>query len=151
MIQGVVIKKLKVVPDERGRLMEILRNDEGFFSGFGQVYLTTAYPGVVKAWHAHRKQVDNLTIVKGMAKFVLYDGREGSPTRGEINEFYVGEHNPILISIPTGVFHGFKCISSSECLAINIPSEVYRADNPDEIRLDPYRSEIPYDWSRKDK
>lgn len=151
MIEGVLVKKLKVIPDERGRLMEILRRDDDFFAGFGQVYLTTAYPGVVKAWHTHRKQVDHFTIVKGMAKFVLYDGRKDSPTRGEINEFLVGEHNPILVRIPTGVFHGFKCISETECLALNIPSEVYDYQNPDEVRLDPYRSEIPYDWSRKDK
>ena len=106
---------------------------------------------MVKAWHAHRKQTDNLTAVLGMAKFVLYDDRENSPTRREINEFYAGEHNPILVSIPPGVYHGYKCISDCECLVINIPSEVYDSQNPDEIRLEPHHSEIPYDWSRKDK
>ena len=151
MIQGVAIKKLKVIPDERGRLMEILRSDDPFFNKFGQIYLTTAYPGVAKAWHLHHQQVDNLTVVKGMAKFVLYDGRENSPTRGEINEFFVGEHNPVLVSVPTDVYHGFKCISEDECLVINIPSEVYHPESPDEIRVDPHRSDIPYDWSRKDK
>jgi dTDP-4-dehydrorhamnose 3,5-epimerase len=151
MIHGVVVKKLKVIPDERGRLMEILRSDDPFFMRFGQAYLTTAYPGVVKAWHAHRKQTDNLTAVMGMAKFVLYDDRENSPTRREINEFFAGEHNPILVSIPPGVYHGYKCIGECECLVINIPSEVYNSESPDEIRVDPHHSEIPYDWSRKDK
>ena len=76
-IQGVVIQPLKVVPDERGRLMEIMRNDDPFFSGFGQVYLSTVYPGVVKAWHYHRIQDDRFTCVRGMVKAVLYDDREG--------------------------------------------------------------------------
>ena len=86
MIDGVVVKKLKVVPDERGRLMEILRRDDEMFVKFGQVYMTTTYPQVVKAWHYHEKQDDFITCVKGMLKLVLFDDRQDSPTRGEINE-----------------------------------------------------------------
>lgn len=100
MISGVKIKKLKVIPDERGRLMEILREDDELFSRFGQVYMTTAYPGVVKGWHYHKKQFDNMAVVKGMMKIVLYDGRKDSVTFGELNEFIAGEHNPILVHIP---------------------------------------------------
>jgi len=111
MIKGVKVKKLKVMPDERGRLMEILRADDEVFEKFGQVYMTTAYPGVVKAWHYHKNQADNMAVVKGMMKIVLYDNRKSSSTRGEVNEFFVGEHNPILITIPREVYHGFKCIS----------------------------------------
>ena len=79
MIEGVKIKKLKVIPDERGRLMEMLRADDDLFMRFGQVYMTTAYPGAVKAWYYHKKQVDNFVVVKGMMKVVLFDGRESSP------------------------------------------------------------------------
>mgnify|MGYP001768493126 CR=1 FL=1 len=78
MIEGVVIKKLKVIPDERGHLMEIMRADDACFEKFGQVYLTTAYPGVVKGWHYHKKQADNMAVIKGMMKIVLYDGRKKS-------------------------------------------------------------------------
>ncbi|MDI6753967.1 MAG: dTDP-4-dehydrorhamnose 3,5-epimerase family protein [Thermodesulfobacteriota bacterium] len=150
MISGVKIKKLKVIPDERGRLMEMLRADDEVFKQFGQVYMTTAYPGVVKAWHYHKKQTDNFVVVKGMMKVVLYDSRDGSPTYKEINEFFVGEHNPILLQIPPLVFHGFKGISENEAIVINIPTEVYSYKDPDEYRLEPHGSEIPYDWSRKD-
>ena len=94
MIHGVKIKKLKVIPDERGRLMEMLRSDDGIFIKFGQVYITTAYPGVVKAWHYHKKQIDHFVVVKGMMKVVLYDGRKESSTYREINEFFMGEHSP---------------------------------------------------------
>ena len=80
--------------------MEMLRADDEIFIRFGQVYMTTAYPGAVKAWHYHKKQVDNFVVVKGMMKVVLYDGREASPTFREINEFFMGEHNPMLLQIP---------------------------------------------------
>ena len=71
MINGVMIKKLKVIADERGRLMEILRADDEMFESFGQVYMTTAYPGVVKGWHYHKRQSDNMAVVRGMMKIVL--------------------------------------------------------------------------------
>ena len=89
MIDGVEVKELRVIPDERGSLMEILRKDDEIFQQFGQVYMTTTYPNVVKAWHYHKIQTDNVTVVKGMLKLVLYDPREGSPTKGEINEFFL--------------------------------------------------------------
>ena len=122
MIAGVIIKKLKVIPDERGRLMEILRADDEMFKGFGQVYMTSAYPGVVKGWHYHKKQYDNMAVVKGMMKIVLYDSRPESATRGEINEIFAGEHNPVMVHIPPYVYHGFKCISAEEAVVVNTPT-----------------------------
>lgn len=150
MIDGVMIKKLKVIPDERGRLMEILRADDACFEKFGQVYLTTAYPGVVKGWHYHKKQADNMAVVQGMMKIVLYDDRKKSKTYGEINEIFAGTHNPVLVHIPAMVCHGFKCISDEEALVINAPTEVYHYDRPDEYRLPAHGGKIKYDWNRKD-
>ncbi len=150
MIEGVRVKPLRMIPDERGRLMELLRADDEIFIKFGQVYMTTVYPGVVKAWHYHKKQYDNFVAVRGMIKLVLYDPREDSPTRGEINEFFLGDWNPQLVQIPPGVYHGFKCISETEAIVINIPTEVYDHAQPDEYRLDPHKGGIPYDWARKD-
>src|SRR5262245_21426663 len=117
-IDGVRTKQLKVIPDERGRLMEMLRCDDDLFLKFGQAYLTTAYPGVVKGWHYHKVQTDHFIVVRGMMKIVLYDGREDSLTYGLVNEFFMGDHNPMLLQIPPGVLHGFKCISEFEALVV---------------------------------
>ena len=150
LIEGVRTKALKVISDERGRLMEMLRADDELFEKFGQVYLTTAYPGAVKAWHYHETQVDHFVCVHGMMKVVLYDEREGSPTRGRVNEFFLGVHNPMLLRIPAGVYHGFKCVSEHEALIVNVPTEVYGYERPDEFRVDAHDPRIPYDWARKD-
>lgn len=146
MIKEVKTKKLRVIPDERGWLMEILRCDDEIFEKFGQVYLTTAYPGVVKAWHYHKKQTDNFTCIKGMMKVALYDAREDSPTYKEINEFFVGDKNPLLISVPPLVYHGFKAIGTEVAYFISIPTLPYNYEEPDEYRLPPDTKEIPYDW-----
>jgi len=150
MIHGVKIKSLKMIPDERGRLMELLRSDDDLFLKFGQVYMTTAYPGVVKGWHYHQKQTDNFVVIQGMMKVVLYDDRPESPTRGQVNEFFMGDYNSMLLSIPNLVIHGFKCISQHEAILINCPTEVYNYNNPDEYRIDPHNNDIPYKWDRKD-
>ena len=150
MIEGVKAKKLRVNPDERGRLMEILRRDEEIFETFGQVYVTTTYPGVVKAWHKHLKQTDNIACVAGMIKVVLYDGREGSSTKGQVDVFTIGVHNPTLIHVPPGIHHGWMCVSPEEAVIVNVPTEPYDREHPDEHRLDPHDNDIPYDWTRKD-
>jgi len=145
-IDGVRLKKLNVIPDERGWLMEILRCDDEIFEQFGQVYCTTAYPGVVKAWHYHKKQTDNFTCVHGMMKVALYDAREDSPTYKSLMEFFVGEKNPILISVPPGVYHGFKAVGTETAFFVSIPTLPYNYQEPDEFRLPPDTTEIPYDW-----
>jgi dTDP-4-dehydrorhamnose 3,5-epimerase len=149
-IAGVKVKPLRLVPDERGWLMEILRGDDtAVFTKFGQVYVSATYPGVVKAWHLHRRQVDNFACVAGMVKLVLVDTREDSPTLGASNEFFIGTQNPMLIQVPNLAYHGWKCISVEPALVVNVPTEPYDHAEPDEYRLDPHET-LPYDWSRKD-
>ncbi|MFA5389682.1 MAG: dTDP-4-dehydrorhamnose 3,5-epimerase family protein [Candidatus Omnitrophota bacterium] len=148
MIDGVKIKKLKIIPDERGRLMEILRSDEPVFEKFGQVYMTTAYPGVTKAWHYHKLQDDHFTCISGVMRLALYDSRKDSPTYKEVNDFIISLDNPILVKIPKLVYHGFKCVSAQEAMVINVPTMPYNYKAPDEYRLDAFDNDIPYDWRR---
>ena len=149
-IDGVRTKALRLIPDERGWLMEILRcDDPDFFTRFGQVYTSATYPGVVKAWHYHERQIDNFACIAGMVKLVLIDTRDDSPTRGVINEFFIGVQNPTLVQVPSLVYHGWKCISTEPSLVINVPSEPYDREDPDEYRLAPHGT-LPYDWTRKD-
>ncbi len=149
MIHGVRVKMLKAIPDERGRLMEILRCDDEIFERFGQVYFTTAYPGVVKAWHYHRLQTDHFTCVRGKILLGLYDSRPESPTFREVNEFILGPEEPRLVKIPALVYHGFKGLAAEESMVINIPTLPYNREKPDEYRLDPFTKEIPFDWRRE--
>lgn len=152
MIHDVQVKKLRVIPDDRGRLMEMLRADDECFEAFGQVYLSTTYPGVVKAWHYHKLQKDHFVCVKGMVKLVLADTRDGSPTKGQIDEFVIGEHNPLLVQVPIGVYHGWKCLGGEEAYVINVPTKTYDYREPDEYRLDPHSNDvIAYDWTTKDR
>ena len=149
MIKDVEVKNLRVIHDDRGYLMEILRSDEQMFEKFGQVYITTVYPGVVKGWHYHKMQTDHIAVISGMAKLVLFDDRENSTTRGDIDEFIIGDKNPMLVKIPPGVLHGFRAVGPNVAMMLNCPTELYNYDQPDEHRIVPH-GEIPYDWSIRD-
>lgn len=149
LIDGIETKHLRLVPDERGYLMEMLRSDWPEFKKFGQAYITACYPGVIKAWHYHKKQWDYFVCVSGMAKVVLYDSREGSPTKGLLNEFHLGHLNPLLLKIPPMVNHGFTAEGSQTALIINLPTELYNYQQPDEYRLPHDDPSIPYSWEIK--
>jgi len=151
MIHGVQVKPLRVLPDDRGFLMEMLRGDDPLFERFGQVYITGCRRGVAKAWHYHREQTDYFVCVAGTALVVLYDGRDDSPTRGSVQEFTLyspptQNPAPLLLRIPPLVVHGFTTVHSEEARIVNIPTLPYRYANPDEYRYPWDSPEIPYRW-----
>lgn len=100
MIDGIAIKLLKRIPDDRGKILHIMRNDEEDFRQFGEVYCSTVFPGVIKAWHKHERMTLNYAVVTGMIKFVLYDDRRDSQTFGEIQEIYLGDDHYCRVTVP---------------------------------------------------
>ncbi|TAH34343.1 MAG: dTDP-4-dehydrorhamnose 3,5-epimerase [Planctomycetota bacterium] len=147
MIHGVKVIPLKRIPDERGVILHMLRCDDPHFEKFGEIYFSGVYPGAIKGWHIHKEMTLNYAVPVGMIKFVLYDERPDSPTKGELMELYLGEHNYSLVSVPPGVWNGFKGMGSGMALVANCSSIPHRAD---EIgRCDPFDNHIPYDWSLK--
>jgi dTDP-4-dehydrorhamnose 3,5-epimerase len=150
LIEGFGLRRSRVIPDERGRLGEIMRSDDPWFEKFGQTYFTTTYPGVVKAWHYHRRQTDHFCVIRGTVKIGLYDARDDSPTHGTVHEIYLGEHSPGLVRIPPGIYHGWMCVGCEEAIIVNVVSEAYNHAQPDEFRTHPHDNDIPYDWTRRD-
>ena len=147
MISGVTITPLKQFLDERGKVMHMFRNDSPTFQSFGEIYFSCIYPGAIKGWHIHHKMTLNYAVPHGRIKFVLFDEREGSPTRGEVQEVYMGLDNYCLVSVPPMIWNGFKGIGSEMAVVANCASIPH---DPNEIeRLDPFSSRIPYTWEIK--
>ncbi len=145
MIEGVLVAPLRQIPDERGKVMHMLREDSPHFERFGEIYFSLVYPGVVKAWHLHKVMTLNYAVPVGMVKLVLYDDRPGSLTRGELMELFIGESNYVLVRVPAGVWNGFKGVGPVPAVVANCATVPH---SPDEIlRLDPFTNEIPYDWT----
>lgn len=149
MIDGVEINQLNIIPDERGMILKMLRNDDLVFKEFGEIYFSIIFPGVVKGWHIHKKMTLNYAVVSGSIKLVLYDNREDSPTKGEVQEIFLGRENYKLVTIPPMVWNGFKGIGTESAIVANCATLPH---DPDEIdRMDPFKNDIPYDWARKDR
>ena len=147
-IDGVVVKNLKKVVDDRGWLMEIFRSDWPEFQKFGQAYMTTCKPGVIKAWHYHKLQWDHFVPIRGNALVALYDPRNGSKTKGNLQEIEVFEKEPMFIKIPALVYHGFTPLDKEEIWVVNTPTELYNYKQPDEFRLEWDDPKIGYTWRR---
>ena len=147
MIEGVKLKPLKVFCDDRGFLMEVLRADDAFYRGFGQTTYTLSYPGTIKAFHWHRRQDDLWFVAAGMAQVVLHDLREDSPTRGQTDVYYLGEHNRALLVIPTGVAHGYRVLGNNPVMLLYHTTESYNPSDPDEERIAYDDPSIGFDWT----
>jgi dTDP-4-dehydrorhamnose 3,5-epimerase len=141
----VQVTPLRRIPDERGAVFHMLREDSPVFERFGEIYFSTVYPDVVKGWHLHTRMTLNYAVPVGMIKLVCFDDRAESPTRGAVQELHVGELNYALVTIPPRVWNGFKGEGTTPALVANCATIPH---DPAEIeRLDPFDNEIPYDWA----
>ena len=145
MIDGVEIVPLRQIVDERGKIMHMLKASDPHFIEFGEIYFSCAWPGAVKAWHVHTRMTVNNAVISGRAKLVLFDDRDGSPTRGEVQEIFLGEDNYVLVKIPPGIANGYKAYGDKLVILANAATIPH---DPDEmLRIDPFENDIPYDWS----
>ena len=144
MIDGVKVVSLRQIVDERGKIMHMLKATDPHFTKFGEIYFSCAWPGTIKAWHIHKTMTLNNAVIVGRVKLVLYDQREDSPTHGELAEFFIGDDNYCLVQIPPGIVNGYKAYGDRMAVLANCATEPH---DPDEIiRIDPFSTDIPYDW-----
>ena len=146
MIEGVLINKLKQIPDERGAIYHMLRRDNDHFIEFGEIYFSIAFPGIIKGWHEHTKQIQNYAVIDGKIKLVLFDNRSNSRTYKEIDEIFLGEENYSLVTIPTGIITAYKCISKKNSILANCSTLPH--DPNEMINYDFNGDKVPYDWNK---
>jgi dTDP-4-dehydrorhamnose 3,5-epimerase len=145
MIQGVQVIPLTTILDERGMVRHMMRRTDPHFREFGEIYFSVIFPGAIKAWHRHKKMELNYAVVSGNIKLVLWDGRKGSSTQGQTQEIFMGEDHYVLVKVPPGVVNGFVAIGNERAIVANCATLPH---DPAEIeRLDPFSTQIPYDWA----
>ena len=143
-IDGVAVRPLRQIVDERGKVMHMLRADDPHFEKFGEIYFSMIFPGVVKGWHLHTEMVLNYAVPSGRIKLVCYDDRAGSRTRGKVQEIFLGYDCYQLATVPPGVWNGFKAVGDGPAVVANCATIPHR---PEEIeRKDPFTPDIPYLW-----
>jgi len=144
VIEGVKVTKLAQFHDERGKVMQMLRADSELFESFGEIYFSTIHPGAVKAWHRHKLMTLNYAVVYGQIKFILFDDRPGSSTRGELQELYISPENYHLVTVPPLIWNGFKAVGGKEAIVANCASIPHQSEEIERLPADSH--EIPYSW-----
>jgi len=144
VIDGVRVTPLRRIPDERGTIYHMLRCTDPHFLGFGEIYFTSVYEGVVKGWHKHLEMTLNYACIFGRIKVVLYDDRPDSSTKGSLMEVFLGSDNYSLVTISPGIWTGFKGMSRPFALVANCATHPH--DPARTTRLDPFDNHIPYSW-----
>jgi len=147
MIEGVKIVKLTQMLDERGKVMHMININSPSFIDFGEIYFSCIYPGAIKAWHLHKKMTLNYAVPHGNIKFVLYDDRPDSVTKGETQEIFLGPDHYCLVTVPPMIWNGFKCIGENMAIVANCASLTH-SDDEVEKKI-PFDDSIPYDWTIK--
>jgi dTDP-4-dehydrorhamnose 3,5-epimerase len=145
VIEGVKVIPLRQIVDERGKIMHMLKATDPHFAGFGEIYFSCAWPGTVKAWHIHQKMTVNNAVMSGRAKLVMYDLREGSCTKGQLQEVFFGEDNYVLVQIPPGIANGYKAYGDKLVIMANCASHPHEPEEM--LRRPPFDPSIPYDWT----
>jgi dTDP-4-dehydrorhamnose 3,5-epimerase len=144
-IDGVWTRELAEIPTPGGPVLHMLRRDAPLFTTFGEIYFSCAAPGAVKAWKLHRLQSQNFAVPQGMIQVVVYDEREGSPSRGVLRSFRLGRPGEYrLLHIPPGVWYGFACLGEAPARLANCADLPHAPDEA--VKLDRHSARIPYIW-----
>jgi dTDP-4-dehydrorhamnose 3,5-epimerase len=144
-IDGVSVRPLKVIGDERGAVMHMLRADSPEFTTFGEVYFSVIKPGVIKAWKRHQQMTQRITVPFGKIKLVIVDTRSDSHTHGMTQEVLLGRPDHYqLVKIPPLLCYGFQNISTEEAIIANCPDRAYEANESEQLDLS--AKELSYVW-----
>lgn len=146
-IHDVLVTPLKRIPDERGAVYHMLKETDTHFTRFGEIYFSVVHPGAIKAWHLHRLMSLNYAVPFGKIKLVVFDDRHDSPTKGNLDEIFLGTDSYNLVTIPPGVWNGFKGLGCSDAIVANCATITH--DTNEIIRDDPFTERIGYDWEIK--
>lgn len=148
VVEGVKVRVLKKIINDKGRLLKMLESTDSEFTKFGEIYFSTINPGVVKGWDLQENTTKNYAVVKGNILLVIYDSREGSNTFGQFMEILIGDDNYSLVQIPPKVWSGFKCIGKEEAIVADLID--IKHDPKTAKKIDPYNNNIiKYDWSKQ--
>ena len=146
-IRGVMLKKLKVNRDYRGNFIEVIRDDWKLLKKIRQISISKTMPGIIKAFHMHKKQNEAWILLEGKVKIGLCDLRKKSTTNNKkVSMIMDSNKDPLVLLLPKGVAHGYKVIGKKPCKMLYITDNVYNTKIPDEIRIPHNDLSIGFKW-----
>lgn len=143
-IDGIIIAELKQIFHPKGDIFHIIKKDDNGYVDFGELYSSTVNYNQIKAWKKHYLMTCNIVIVSGEIKIVIIDKRKESKTYNKIDKFILSKEDYFRISIPPGLWYGFKGLGKSKNVIINFADIVH--DPNEQVNIDYKKSEFNYKW-----
>ena len=145
LIQGVIAEPLRIIEDERGAVLHMLRADSPLFKGFGEVYFSQVNPGIIKGWKRHRRMTQRFAVPTGKIKVVMHDDRDESATKGWTSEVTLGRPDAyLLLIIPPMVWYSFQGLSSTPAIMANCSDVPHDPGESEQMSLE--GGSISYMW-----
>jgi dTDP-4-dehydrorhamnose 3,5-epimerase len=141
-IKDVVISPLKIISHPKGDIYHGIKNTDSSFSSFGEAYFSLINYNEIKAWKKHFKMTLNLIVPLGEVRFVLIDQRINSSTKGNFLDINISSKNYKRLTIPPNIWIGFKGISKTTNLILNVANIIH--DPNEQVNKD--LDSIKYQW-----
>ena len=142
MIENVYINSTKIINVDGGDIYQAMKCTDDGFNGFGEAYFSTIKFGVIKAWKYHKRMTMNLVVPEGTIRFVMYDERKDSSTKGMFQDVSLSRSNYCRLTVPPKVWLGFQGMSPETAILLHIASIPH---DPKEI-VNKDIDEIPFNW-----
>ena len=145
-IDGVRTRVVRGFADEGGMMggAGYVSSDKDWFVGYGDLLLMTLNRGAVRPFHYHKHGTDTMAAISGSARVVLYDMREESPTKGQIQEIVLEAKggDVTFLQVPPLVAHAFQG-ASDQAVLVDLASSVEQSGS-DFLYNDP--GSVPYEF-----
>jgi dTDP-4-dehydrorhamnose 3,5-epimerase len=141
LIDDVLLTPLQKIDNPKGNIYHALKANSPGYVGFGEVYFSEIKKNAIKGWKRHHKLALNIVVPVGEIKFVLYDDRTESLSRGVFYEISIGSSNYSRLTIPAGIWVAFKGLSDFNLL-MNVISEEHNYNESDNKDF----TDIAYSW-----
>ena len=142
VVDGILLTPLDSFPTPKGDVFHAMKKHDLGFVGFGEAYFTSILPGMIKGWHKHLRMTINFIVPVGKTKFVVFDDRKHSKTRGQFYCVELSVENYQRLTIPPNLWVAFKGEGSGISLILDIADIEYDATEIIKIDL----KEISYNW-----
>ena len=142
-ISGVTFTPLSIIDTDGGDVLHAMKSSDLGYGGFGEAYFSTIDSGAIKGWKCHQEMILNLVVPVGAVRFVIFDERSKSNTKGEFGEIILSRKKYGRLTVPPKLWVAFQGVNTQSSVVLNIaniPHDPYEAEHK-------MLEEIDYSWN----
>lgn len=137
-LDDILITPLARITTAGGDVLHAMKNSDSGYAGFGETYCSWVTTGAVKAWKRHTQMTMNIVVPVGQVRFVF-----SLNNTDELRVEDIGDNRYVRITVPPGIWFGFKGLAASQSLVLNIANIPHDPNEVERLEL----ADIKYAWN----